>query len=70
MSQLDLSLLSTIKDPDLRASLARLGHRMAEAPPAPAPEPAPTSGSKVIQFPLFPESTRPVSNDMARTLYG
>ncbi len=67
MSQLDLSLLSTIKDPDLRASLARLGHRMAEAPPAPAPEPAPTSGSKVIQFPLFPESTRPVSNDMARS---
>ena len=67
MSQLDLSLLSTIKDPDLRASLARLGHSMAEAPSAPAPEPAPTSGSKVIQFPLFPESTRPVSNDMARS---
>jgi hypothetical protein len=67
MSQLDLSLLSTIKDPDLRASLARLGNSMTKAPSASAPEPASTSGAKVIQFPLFPESTRPVSNDMARS---
>src|SRR6266851_9941685 len=63
--QLDLSLLATVKDPDLRATLERLGNVMADAPPAPAPEPSSTA--KVIQFPLFPESTRPVSNDMARS---
>jgi len=66
-AQLDLSLLANISDPDLRASLQRLGNAMVEAPSAPAQEPAPPSGAKVIQFPLFPETTRPVSNDMARS---
>jgi hypothetical protein len=62
-AQLDLSLLATVKDPDLRATLERLGNAMADAPPAPLPP----STAKIIQFPLFPETTRPVSNDMARS---
>ena len=66
-AQLDLSLLAGISDPDLRACLERLGTAMTEAPSAPAPEPAPSPHAKVIQFPLFPEATRPVSNDMARS---
>jgi len=64
-AQLDLSLLSTIRDPEPHASIERLGNAMAEAPLA--PEPDPPSGAKIIQFPLFPEATRPVSNDMARS---
>jgi hypothetical protein len=64
-AQLDLSILATVKDPDLRATLERLGNAMADAPPEPEPEPKPTA--KIIQFPLFPETTRPVSNDMARS---
>lgn len=63
--QLDLSLLSTIRDPELRASIERLGYKMAEAPLAQEPELP--SGVKIIQFPLFPVETRPVSNDMARS---
>ncbi len=63
--QLDLSLLATVKDPDLRAMLERLGNVIADAPPAPAPEQPSTA--KIIQFPLFPEASRPVSNDMARS---
>jgi len=63
--QLDLSLLATVKDPDLLATLEGLGNVMADAPPAPAPEQPSTA--KIIQFPLFPEATRPVSNDMARS---
>ena len=63
--QLDLSLLATVKDPDLRATLERLGNVMADAPPAPAPEQPSTA--KILQFPLFPDATRPVSNDMARS---
>ncbi len=66
-AQLDLSLLATVKDPELRASIERLGNVMAEAPPTPAPAPEPPSTAKVIQFPLFPLDTRPVSNDMARS---
>jgi hypothetical protein len=66
-AQLDLSLLANITDPDLRASLQRLGNAMAEAPSEPKPAPDPSSTAKVIQFPLFPEATRPVSNDMARS---
>jgi len=64
-AQLDLSIAATIKDPALRASLERLGNIMAEAPPLQDPEPP--SGAKIIQFPLFPQETRPVSNDMARS---
>src|SRR5712692_9862837 len=66
-AQLDLSLLANISDPDLRASLERLGNAMVESPIAPALVPEPPSTAKVIQFPLFPESTRPESNDMARS---
>ena len=64
-AQLDLSIAATIKDPDLRASLERLGTVMKDTPPRSEPEPP--SSAKIIQFPLFPEATRPVSNDMARS---
>ena len=64
-TQLDLSIAATIKDPDLRASLERLGTVMKDTPPR--SEPQPQSSAKIIQFPLFPEATRPVSNDMARS---
>jgi hypothetical protein len=64
-AQLDLSIAATIKDPDLRASLERLGTVMKDTPPR--SEPQPQSSAKIIQFPLFPEATRPVSNDMARS---
>ena len=63
-TQLDLSIASTIKDPDLRASAERLALALHSAPLA---EPAPISSAKIIQFPLFPETSRPVSNDMARS---
>ncbi len=66
-AQLDLSLLATVSDPELRASLERLGNAMAEAPIAPSSLPEPSSTGKVILFPLFPLDTRPVSNDMARS---
>lgn len=66
-AQLDLSLLANILDPDLRASLERLGNAMVESPIAPVLVPEPPSTAKVIQFPLFPLDTRPVSNDMARS---
>jgi hypothetical protein len=64
-AQLDLSLLDTVKDPDLRASIARLGSALAATTPEPVP--ASPSSTKLIQFPLFPADTRPVSNDMARS---
>src|SRR4029453_10168732 len=62
---LDLSLLDTVKNPELRASIARLGIAMATTPPE--RDPIRPSGAKLIQFPLFPAETRPVSNDMARS---
>jgi len=67
-AQLDLSLLATVKDPELRASIERLGTVIAEAPrdDVGAPD-AIKLTAKIIQFPLFPEATRPVSNDMARS---
>ena len=64
-TQLDLSIVATIKDPDLRASLERLGAVIKGT--SQRSEPEPTSSAKIIQFPLFPEATRPVSNDMARS---
>ena len=64
-TQLDLSIAATIKDPDLRASLERLGTVLKDTPPRSEPEPP--SSAKIIKFPLFPEATRPVSNDMARS---
>src|SRR6266581_7783441 len=66
-TQLDLSILETVKDPQLRAQLERLGQRMAESPREDADCPPPPTPAKVIQFPLFPHETRPVSNDMARS---
>jgi hypothetical protein len=48
--EIDLTPLESVTDPELRASLERLGRLMA-----------------VIQFPLFPNETRPVSNHMARS---
>ena len=64
-TQLDLSIAATIKDPALRASLERLGAVIKDTPQRSEPEPP--SSAKIIQFPLFPEATRPVSNDMARS---
>jgi TrfA protein len=64
-TQLDLSIAAAIKDPDLRASLERLGAVIKDTPQR--SEPQPPSSAKIIQFPLFPEATRPVSNDMARS---
>src|SRR5919202_1196606 len=64
-TQLDLSIAAAIKDPDLRASLERLGAVIKDS--AARSEPEPPSSAKIIQFPLFPEATRPVSNDMARS---
>src|SRR6266852_63968 len=69
-AQLDLSLLSTIRDPELRASIERLGKTLAAASDDAAPvakSATAQSSAKIIQFPLFPEATRPVSNDMARS---
>ena len=66
-AQLDLSILETVKDPQLRAQLERLGQRMAASPREDADCPPPPATAKVIQFPLFPHETRPVSNDMARS---
>jgi hypothetical protein len=63
--QLDLSLLAGISDPELRSSLERLGNALQDAPAQ--SEPATPSSAKIIQFPLFPETTRPVANDMARS---
>jgi hypothetical protein len=63
-TQLDLSIASTIKDPDLRASAERLALALQSEPLA---EPTPRAAAKIIQFPLFPETSRPVSNDMARS---
>jgi hypothetical protein len=63
--QLDLSLLAGISDPELRSSLERLGNALQDA--SARSEPETPSSAKIIQFPLFPESTRPVANDMARS---
>jgi len=66
-AQLDLSILETVKDPELRASIERLGAIMAGASDESPPNTAPPSTGNIIQFPLFPQETRPVSNDMARS---
>jgi hypothetical protein len=65
MPPFDPSPVTSIRDPELRAQLERLGRRI-DALPWPEPEPAPSS-AKVIQLPLFPRETRPISNDMARS---
>src|SRR5438067_10047154 len=66
-AQLDLSILETVKDPELRASIERLGAIMAGASDESPSNTAPPSTGNIIQFPLFPQETRPVSNDMARS---
>jgi hypothetical protein len=66
-AQIDLSLLASIADPELRTIMTRLGNAMAKTPQEPTPAPERSLIAKVIQFPLFPEATRPVSNDMARS---
>lgn len=71
-AQLDLSLAATVRDPELRASFESLGRLIAAAAPdgpalAPEPETVSKPTAKIIQFPLFPETTRPISNDMARS---
>lgn len=66
-AELDLSLLQEVQDPELRATLESFGRTLMErerTQPQPAPEKLP---AKVIQFPLFPHETRPVSNNMARS---
>jgi hypothetical protein len=65
--EIDLTLLDNVADPELRRTLESLGRVMAERErenPRQEPEKLP---AKVIQFPLFPNETRPVSNDMARS---
>ena len=69
MSPPDESHANNIQDPELRASFVRLyrtreSHQWAE-PASPASDPP--LPAKIIQFPLFPDSTRPVSNAMARS---
>src|SRR5215510_8369204 len=63
-TQLDLSIAAMIKDPALRASAERLALALQSAPQA---EQSTPSSAKIIQFPLFHQKTRPVSNDMARS---
>jgi hypothetical protein len=50
---------------ELTRALARLGNTMADAKDR--EEAKPEKRGEVIQFPLFPEETRPVSNDVARS---
>jgi len=66
-AQLDLSIAATIKDPELRASLERIGNAMTQATGDPKPTSERPASGTIIQFPLFPQETRPVSNDMARS---
>ena len=66
-AKLDLSVAATIKDPELRASLERIGNAMTKATGDPKLASESPSSATIIQFPLFPQETRPVSNDMARS---
>jgi hypothetical protein len=66
-AQLDLSIAATIKDPELRASLERIGNAMTKATGDPKLASEIPASATIIQFPLFPQETRPVSNDMARS---
>jgi hypothetical protein len=63
-TQLDLSVANCIADPELRAAAQSLGrvlaHQESQAKIA-------DLANNVVQFPLFPEATRPISNDMARS---
>ena len=70
--ELDFAGLSEIHDPGLRAAIEGLGRAIVQNPRVKLPpeEKKPESqrkNAKVIQFPLFPEETRPVTNDIARS---
>ena len=63
------SLYTQIHDPELRETVERFGRSVAKRaqerqaqPPEPERQPV-----QVIQFPLFPEGMRPVTNDVARS---
>jgi hypothetical protein len=65
MPPIDLSQADIIRDPGLREAAISLGLKLSARAPDPAPEPV--VPAQVVQFPLFPSDTRPVSNDMARS---
>ena len=50
---------------ELTRALARLGHNIADLHERKQTQPE--KRGQVVQFPLFPEDTRPVSNDVARS---
>ena len=52
-----------IRDPDLRATLARMGRLIA----AQEDERLPTAPAPPVRLPVFPAAARPVVNDMARS---
>lgn len=52
---------------ELTRALARLGHSLADAVDERAKPGGVEKRGFVVQFPLFPEETRPVSNDIARS---
>ncbi len=61
---------SVVSDPELRAVLESMGRTMAkraQEEQAQTPEPERPAPATAIQFPLFPEETRPVTNDVARS---
>lgn len=61
-------VLEAVPDPQLRTILADFGRSLAKREQEEqAQEPAKQLPAKVIQFPLFPEAKRPVSNDVARS---
>jgi len=62
--------LDSLADPELRAVVERIGRTIAkngQEPPARQSEPSHQAPVQAIQFPLFPEETRPVTNDVARS---
>jgi hypothetical protein len=61
-------VLEAVPDPELRTILAEFGRSLAKREQEEqAQEPEKQLPAKVIQFPLFPEAKRPVSNDVARS---
>src|ERR1700675_3365777 len=61
-------VLEAVPDPELRTILTEFGRSLAKREQEEqAQEPEKQLPAKVIQFPLFPEAKRPVSNDVARS---
>jgi hypothetical protein len=54
---------TTVRDPDLRATLERMGRLFAVQ----ADGAAPATPPRVVLLPVFPQAARPVVNDMARS---